>query len=59
MRVKDWDYRELGERIADGIMLRTFTNFYCEEVPNMTPSTAAICSIFEPHTDLIKRGKVH
>jgi IS5 family transposase len=33
MRVKDWDYRELRERIADGITLRAFTNFYCEEVP--------------------------
>jgi IS5 family transposase len=31
--VKDWDYRELRERIADGITLRAFTNFYCEEVP--------------------------
>src|SRR5580704_12285313 len=26
MRVKDWDYRELRERIADGITLRAFTN---------------------------------
>jgi transposase, IS5 family len=33
MRVKDWDYRELRERIADGITLRAFTNFYCEKVP--------------------------
>src|SRR5579864_9782473 len=33
MRVKDWDYRELRERIADGITLRAFTNFYCEAVP--------------------------
>src|SRR6201998_3114950 len=33
MRVKNWDYRELRERIADGITLRQFTNFYCEEVP--------------------------
>jgi transposase, IS5 family len=39
MRVKDWDYRELRERIADGITLRAFTNFYCG--PSMTPSTAA------------------
>jgi IS5 family transposase len=33
MRLKNWDYRELRERIADGITLRAFTNFYCEEVP--------------------------
>jgi IS5 family transposase len=33
MRLKNWDYRELRERIADGITLRRFTDFYCEEVP--------------------------
>jgi IS5 family transposase len=33
MRVKNWDYRELRERIADGITLRRFTDFYCEKVP--------------------------
>ncbi len=29
MRVKNWDYRELRERIADGCTLRQFTDFYC------------------------------
>jgi IS5 family transposase len=33
MRVKNWDYRELRERIADGLTLRQFTDFYCEPVP--------------------------
>jgi IS5 family transposase len=33
MRLKNWDYRELRERIADGITLRAFTDFYCEDVP--------------------------
>jgi IS5 family transposase len=33
MRVKNWDYRELRERIADGITLRQFTDFYCAKVP--------------------------
>src|SRR5262245_20721013 len=33
MRMKNWDYRELRERIADGITLRAFTDFYCEKVP--------------------------
>ena len=28
MRVKDWDYRELWDRIADGITLRQFTDFH-------------------------------
>ena len=29
MRIKNWDYRELRERIADGITLRQFTDFCC------------------------------
>jgi transposase, IS5 family len=33
MRVKNWDYRELRERIADGITLRQFADFYCQPVP--------------------------
>ena len=33
MRVKNWDYRELRERIADGYTLRQFTGFYCQPVP--------------------------
>src|SRR5437879_11995285 len=33
MRVKNWDYRELRERIDDGVTLRQFTDFYCDPVP--------------------------
>jgi IS5 family transposase len=33
MRVKDWDYRELRERIADGYTLRSFTDFLSQPVP--------------------------
>jgi hypothetical protein len=33
MRLKSWDYRELRERIADGLTLRQFTEFYCASVP--------------------------
>jgi IS5 family transposase len=33
LRVKNWHYRELRERIADGLTLRQFTNFYCQAVP--------------------------
>jgi len=33
MRVKNWDYRELRERIHDGITLRTFTDFDSRPVP--------------------------
>src|SRR3974377_816875 len=33
MRVKNWDYRELRERIADGLALRQFPGFFCGRVP--------------------------
>jgi transposase, IS5 family len=33
MRVKNWDYRELRERINDGYTLRSFTDFDCRPVP--------------------------
>jgi IS5 family transposase len=33
MRVKNWDYRELRERINDGYTLRTFTDFDSQPVP--------------------------
>ena len=33
MRVKNWDYRELRERIADGYTLRYFTQFRSRHVP--------------------------
>ena len=33
MRVKNWDYRELRERIADGYTLRKFTQFFSCPVP--------------------------
>ena len=32
-RVKNWDLRELRERIADGYTLRGFTHFFAEAVP--------------------------
>lgn len=32
-RVKDWDLRELRERVADGWSLRQFTGFYAARVP--------------------------
>jgi IS5 family transposase len=32
-RVKNWDYRELRERISDGYTLRKFTHFYSKLVP--------------------------
>jgi len=32
-RIKNWEYRELRERIADGYTLRQFTDFYTQSVP--------------------------
>ena len=34
LRIKDWDLRELRERVADGYSLRVFTHFYAGRVPN-------------------------
>jgi IS5 family transposase len=36
MRIKNWDYRELAERIRDGITLRLFNRFYSNPVPRHT-----------------------
>jgi IS5 family transposase len=33
MRIKNWDYRELRERINDGYTLRNFTGFHSQSVP--------------------------
>src|SRR5260370_18388694 len=33
MRLKNWDYRELRERVADGLTLWPFTDFYFSCVP--------------------------
>jgi IS5 family transposase len=33
-RIKDWDLRELRERIADGFTLRQFTAFWSDRVPS-------------------------
>ena len=55
MRVKDWDYRELRERINDGYTLRGFTRFDSQAVPKhdafnrafnrLTPATLAAINL--------------
>ena len=62
MRLKNWDYRELRERIADGLTLRQFTDFYCAPVPKhdafqrgfirLTPQTLKVVN------DLLVRAAV-
>src|ERR1700692_4695955 len=59
MRVKNWNYRELRERITDGYTLRQFTDFYCQPVPKhdafnrafnrLTPETLQAVSGFVVH----------
>ena len=41
-RVKNWDYRELRERIADGYTLRHFTQFDSQRVPKHDAFNRAI-----------------
>jgi IS5 family transposase len=44
-RIKNWDLRELRERIADGITLRQFTEFYSKPVPNRPALKDSSCII--------------
>src|SRR6516162_4071473 len=63
MRIKNWNYRELRERIADGCTLRQFTDFYCQPVPRhdafhrgfnrLTPETLKAIN------DLVVQAAVH
>jgi IS5 family transposase len=45
MRVKNWDYRELAERIADGYTLRGFTHFFSQRVPAHDAFHRACCRL--------------
>jgi len=42
MRIKNWDYRELRERISDGLMLRYFTQFHSRRVPKHDAFSRAV-----------------
>ena len=44
MRVKNWDYRELAERINDGYTLRSFTLFDTNAVHSATSDCTLHCS---------------
>ena len=62
-RVKDWDYRELRERIADGYGLRRFTRFYGSPVPKKHKAFNDAFNKLRPPTvkainDLVVRGAV-
>ena len=44
-RVKNWDLRELRERIADGLTLRIFTRFFSAPVPRHKAFHRAFCRL--------------
>jgi IS5 family transposase len=48
MRIKNWDYRELRERIDDGVRLRTFTHFDSHAVPQHDAFNRAFVRITPP-----------
>jgi len=52
-RVKNWDYRELRERIADGYTLRQFTHFYSQPVPGHDAFQRAFCRLTSQTLQLI------
>src|SRR5213592_635425 len=62
-RVKDWDYRELRERIADGYSLRRFTRFNGSPVPKKHKAFNDAFNKLRPPTvkainNLVVRGAV-
>ena len=50
MRIKNWDYRELRERINDGYTLRHFTGFDSQPVPQHNAFNQA----FKAHMSAIR-----
>src|SRR5437867_13431483 len=44
-RLKNWDLRELRERIADGYTLRLFTSFFSGRVPGHNAFHRAFCRL--------------
>jgi transposase, IS5 family len=63
MRIKNWDYRELRERINDGYTLRKFTGFYSQPVPRHNAFNQAfnrlIASTVERLNDAVVEAAVH
>ncbi len=60
-RVKNWDYRELRDRIADGYTLRKFTRFWSRPVPKKHDAFRRAFNRLRPETleainDLIVRA---
>ena len=58
MRVKNWDYRELRERINDGYTLRSFTDFNSHRVPKHDAFNRAFNRITPATMQAINRAVV-
>jgi transposase, IS5 family len=52
-RVKNWKYRELRERISDGLTLRKFTRFYSQPVPKYNAFNQAFIRLTPATLELI------
>jgi IS5 family transposase len=55
MRVKNWQYRELAERINDGYTLRGFTDFDSHPVPKHDAFNRAFCRLTPATMQAINR----
>lgn len=58
MRVKNWDYRELSERISDGYTLRSFTDFDSHRVPKHDAFNRAFNRLTPATIEAINRAVV-
>ena len=58
MRIKDWDYRELRERINDGYTLRHFTCFNGDPVPQHDAFNRAVLRLTPQALESINRAVV-
>ena len=58
MRVKNWDYRELRERINDGYTLRGFTQFGSQLVPKHDAFNRALNRLTPPTLEAINQAVI-
>jgi transposase, IS5 family len=59
MRVKNWDYRELRERIADGYTLRHFTDFNSQRVPHHDAFNRAVNRLTPETLQVVNDAVIH
>ena len=57
--MKNWDYRELRERIADGYTLRRFTQFDSQRVPKHDAFNRAVNRLRPTTLEAINQATIH